>query len=306
MAVAGSSVPACGLRSGGRLGRSSWWRCSRRRRSAAATPARAAAARLRRRCGAGTGWGDGLGGHGVPPGWGLVGLLADNRPPVGLHGACRICDARLHARQACESRTENDGVPDPRTAGGARRARRGGVGRGQAARGAGGAAAARQRAGERRAAGAGAVGRGRAGGRGEDGAGATSRGCARRSATPERDRHDAGAAIGCGAARTSSTPSASSARGRRGGGRWPRATPSAAAQLLREALALWRGAAAGGPGVRAVRAGARSRGWRSSGWPRWRRASRPTSPPGAHADAGRRAAAAAGRAPDARAAARRS
>ena len=48
-------------------------------------------------------------------------------------------------------------------------------------------------------------------------------------------------AIGCGCARTSSTPSASSAAWRPGGARWAPGRPEQAAALLREALALWRG-----------------------------------------------------------------
>ena len=82
-----------------------------------------------------------------------------------------------------------------------------------------------------------------------------SRGCARRSGTP-RCSSTTPAGYRCGCARASSTPSASRAAWRQGRrGAWRRAMPSTRAVVLREALGAVARAAAGGLGVRAVRAG---------------------------------------------------
>ena len=109
----------------------------------------------------------------------------------------------------------------------------------------------------------------------------TSRGCARRSATPRRSRPRR-RATGCGCVPASSTPSALSVAWRPGGARWRRAGPSGRRAAARRARVVAR-AAAGGAGVRAVRAGGDRAAWRSSGWRRWRRAWRPISPRGRHA-----------------------
>ena len=135
---------------------------------------------------------------------------------------------------------ESDGVSDPRAARGPRRARRAGLGAGQAAGGAGGVAVAPERAGERRSGWRWRCGARRRRPMRRGRCRCMSRGCARRSATrrrsPPRRR-----ATGCGCVPASSTPSASSEVWRPGGARWRPASPSARASCCATALGLWRG-----------------------------------------------------------------
>ena len=132
------------------------------------------------------------------------------------------------------------GVFDPRSARGARRRSCVGARRRQAARVAGAAAAARSRAGQRRADRARALGRGRAGGRGRRRCRCTSRGCGGRSAAPTCWSRRAPAT------RLRARPGELDAERfaqlvADGRAPWRRASPRRAAAVLREALALWRG-----------------------------------------------------------------
>ena len=173
----------------------------------------------------------------------------------------------------------SDGVPDPRSARGARRRSCGGVGRRQAARGAGGAGVACQRAGERGATGGRAVGRGRAGGRGQDGAGHVSRLRKALGDTGVLETTPAGYRLGVGPGELDAERFERAAGGR-AARRWPPgdadARGRAAARGARSCGAgrRWRSSR----GRRSRRR--RSRGWRSCGWARWRRGWRPTWPPG--------------------------
>ena len=195
------------------------------------------------------------------------------RPPV----CSPTSNAPTRGASALASVQGRDGVPDPRAARGAQRARRGRAWAGQAARGARRAAAACERAGERGAAGAGAVGRGRAGAARSRRCRCTSRGCARRSAIRtwwRRRRRATGCACGPGELDAERFERGVEAgRGALDAG--PRRAGGGAA-----ARGAWRcGAGRRWPIWRSSRSRRRrSRGWRSSGWPRSRRAWRPTSP----------------------------
>ena len=137
---------------------------------------------------------------------------AQRQRPDARNAACFPDGSLTRVTSAC-------GVRDPRSARGARRRPRGGARRRQAARGAGGAGAARQPAGERGTPRPRAVGRGRAAERGQDGAGLR-RAAAQGARRPRRAGHHAGRLPPARGARASSTPSASSARSPPGATRW--------------------------------------------------------------------------------------
>ena len=156
------------------------------------------------------------------------------------------------------------------------------------------------RAGERGAAGAGVVGRGRAGRRGQDGAGA--RVAVAQGARGSRDRGDhAGGLSAARAVPRSWTRSVSRAGWRRAAGARRGPGRGGGGAAARGAGVVAR-AAAGRSGVRAVRAGRDRAAGGAAVVRRSRRAWRPTWPPAGMRALVGRAAAAAGRAPDARAA----